>query len=172
MAVRGDSTILQQNAIPSVASNFAGIEAAIKENHANWAGAQPTPRVPCGSCKRPARKKIERARLCVAYLALTDKPLSSAVFVIPNLPPGIMPSATFDIASSKNAHNTLSFVLQQIGSDWKVGGFYRKSFADCLPHDGNWFAERARRNSKPKGTLEMRGCTSCRRVICCLPFHS
>src|SRR5678815_290437 len=43
MAVRGDSTSLQQNAIPSVASNFAGIESAIKENHANWAGAQPAP---------------------------------------------------------------------------------------------------------------------------------
>ena len=38
---------------------------------------------------------------------------------------------------------TVSFVLQQQGSDWKLGGFYAKP-AQISGHDGNWFADRAR----------------------------
>ena len=147
MAVRGDSTILQQNAIPSVASNFAGIEAVIKENHANWAGAQPTPR-PVWLLQAPGTEKIERAEFLCGVFGAHGQTASSAVFVIPNLPPGNYAVATFDIASGKNAQ-TLSFVLQQIGSDWKVGGFYAKA-SQTASHDGNWFAERAR-EFKTKG---------------------
>jgi hypothetical protein len=141
MAVRGDSTSLQQNAIPSVASNFAGIEAAIKENHANWAGAQPAQR-PVWLLQAPGTEKIERAEFLCGVFGAHGQTANSAVFVIPNLPPGNYAVATFDVASGKNPQ-TLSFVLQQIGSDWKVGGFYAKP-SQIASHDGNWFAERAR----------------------------
>jgi len=141
MAVRGDSTSLQQNAIPSVASNFAAIEAAIKENHANWAGAQPAQR-PVWLLQAPGTEKIERAEFLCGVFGAHGQTANSAVFVIPNLPPGNYAVATFDVASGKNPQ-TLSFVLQQIGSDWKVGGFYAKP-SQIASHDGNWFAERAR----------------------------
>ena len=40
MAARGDSASLRQNAIASLASNFSGIESAVKENQANLTGVQ------------------------------------------------------------------------------------------------------------------------------------
>ncbi len=46
---------------------------------------------------------------------------------------------------------TVSFVLQQQGNDWKLGGFYAKP-AQIAGHDGNWFAARAR-EFKSKGQL-------------------
>ena len=91
MAVRGDSTILQQTAIPSVASNFAGIEAAIKENHANWAEAQPTPR-PVWLLQAPGTEKIERAEFLCGVFGAHGQTASSAVFVFRTCRRGIMPS--------------------------------------------------------------------------------
>src|SRR5208282_451429 len=46
MSARGDTTALQQNSIASVAATFAGIEAAVKENHTVFTGAQATVRPP------------------------------------------------------------------------------------------------------------------------------
>jgi hypothetical protein len=46
------------------------------------------------------------------------------------------------VSSSKRAH-TVSFVLQQIGNDWKLGGVYIKA-SQIAGHDGDWYAERAR----------------------------
>jgi hypothetical protein len=106
MAVRGDSTILQQNAIPSVASNFAGIEAAIKENHANWAGAQPTPR-PVWLLQAPGTEKIERAEFLCGVFGAHGQTASSAVFVIPNLPPGNYAVATFDSERASDVDHDL-----------------------------------------------------------------
>ena len=45
----------------------------------------------------------------------------------------------------------MSFVLQQQGNDWKLGGFYAKP-AQIADHDGNWFADRAR-EFKTKGQM-------------------
>src|SRR5438309_7642039 len=42
MAANGDVFSLKQNAIPSLASNFSGIETAVTDNKPNLAGAQPT----------------------------------------------------------------------------------------------------------------------------------
>src|SRR5438270_4805753 len=46
MAARGDSAALRQNTIPSLASNFSGVEAAVNDNKANFAGVQTTVRPP------------------------------------------------------------------------------------------------------------------------------
>src|SRR5262245_49234557 len=46
MAARGDTAGLQQTAIPALASNFGGVEAAIKENQSALAGTQVTVRPP------------------------------------------------------------------------------------------------------------------------------
>ena len=72
----------------------------------------------------------------------------SSVFVIPNWPPGNYAIATFDASTAKGPF-TVSFVLQQAGNDWKVGGFYSKA-AQVGGHDGKWFADRAR-EFKTKG---------------------
>ena len=46
MSARGDVAALKQNSIAAVASSFAGIEAAVKENQAAFAGAKATVRPP------------------------------------------------------------------------------------------------------------------------------
>src|SRR4029077_5709121 len=46
MAARGDSASLRQNSIASLASDFSGIESAVKDNQSNFAGAQAPPRPP------------------------------------------------------------------------------------------------------------------------------
>src|SRR6476646_3040318 len=44
MAARGDSASLRQNAIPGLASNFAGIESAVKDSQSNLTGVPGVPR--------------------------------------------------------------------------------------------------------------------------------
>src|SRR5580704_1700169 len=46
MAARGDFAAMRQNSIASVASDFSGIETAVKDNQANFSGVQATPRPP------------------------------------------------------------------------------------------------------------------------------
>ena len=147
MAARGDSAALRQNAIASVASDFSGIETAVKDNQANFAGAQATPRPPfLLQAEGPAPP--ERAEFLCGVFGKSGQTPDSAVFVIPNLPPGNYALTTLDVTGSKG-NFTLSFVLQQQGTNWKLGGFYAKP-AQIAGHDGNWFAGRAR-EFKAKG---------------------
>ena len=147
MAARGDSAALRQNSIASVASDFSGIETAVKDNQANFAGAQATPRPPfLLQAEGPAPP--ERAEFLCGVFGKSGQTPDSAVFVIPNLPPGNYALTTLDVTGSKG-NFTLSFVLQQQGTNWKLGGFYAKP-AQIAGHDGNWFAGRAR-EFKAKG---------------------
>jgi len=85
---------------------------------------------------------FERAEFLCGVFGKVGQTADSAVFVIPNLPPGNYAVETFDVSTAKQPY-TVSFVLQQEGKDWKVGGFYVKE-PQIAGHDGNWFAERAR----------------------------
>ena len=149
MAARGDAASLQQNAIASLAANFSGIENAVKENQASLAGAPGTPRPPF-LLKAEGAAPLERAEFLCGVFGAHGQTQDSAVFIIPNLPPGNYGIVTLDAASAQGAH-TVSFVLQQQGNLWKLGGFYAKP-AQISGHDGNWFADRAR-EFKTKGQL-------------------
>lgn len=140
-AARGDSASLRQSAIPSVAANFSGIEAAVKDNQSTFSAAQATPRPPF-LLKAEGAAAIERAEFLCGVFGANGQTADSAVFVLNNLPPGTYAVDTLDLASPKGA-STLSFVLQQIGSEWKLGGFYAKP-GQVGGHDGRWFAEKAR----------------------------
>jgi hypothetical protein len=141
MAARGDSAALRQNSIASIASDFSGIETAVKDNQANFAGAQATPRAPF-QLKAEGTAPFERAEFLCGVFGKVGQTADSAVFVIPNLPPGNYAVETLDVPTAKGPC-TVSFVLQQQGKDWKVGGFYVKE-TQIAGHDGNWFADRAR----------------------------
>ena len=149
MAARGDSASLRQNAIASLASDFSGIENAVKENQANLGGIQPVARPPF-LLKAEGTAPLERAEFLCGVFGAQGQTRDSAVFVIPNLPPGNYGIVTLDAASPKGAY-TVSFVLQQQGNSWKLGGFYAKP-AQIAGHDGSWFATRAR-EFKSKGQL-------------------
>jgi hypothetical protein len=149
MAARGDSASLRQNAISSLAADFSGIENAVKENQDHLSGVKPVARPPY-LLKAEGTAAIERAEFLCGVFGAQGQTRDSAVFIIPHLPPGDYGIVTLDAASPQGAY-TVSFVLQQQGSDWKLGGFYAKP-AEIGGHDGNWFATQAR-EYKSKGQL-------------------
>jgi hypothetical protein len=141
LAARGDAASLRQSAITSLATNFSGIEGAVKDNQANLSAAQPEQRPPF-LLKAEGNEPLARAEFLCGVFGSQGQTRDSAVFVIPNLPPGNYGIVTLEAASAQGAH-TVSFVLQQQAADWKLGGFYVR-LTKVAGHDGNWFADRAR----------------------------
>src|SRR5207253_70948 len=141
MAAKGDVFNLKLNSIPSLASNFTGIETAVIDNKAAFAGAQATPRPPF-LLQAQGTNPSPRAEFLCGVFGSQGQTRDSAVFVIPNLPPGNYGIVTLDAVSTKGAY-TVSFVLQQQTGEWKLGGFYVR-LTQLAGHDGNWFADGAR----------------------------
>src|SRR5579864_9328670 len=83
MAARGDSAGLRQNSIASVASDFSGIETVVKDNQANFSGAQATPRSPF-LMKAEGTAPLERAEFLCGVFGKSGQTADSSVFVIPN----------------------------------------------------------------------------------------
>ncbi|MBZ5572801.1 MAG: hypothetical protein LAO09_13100 [Acidobacteriia bacterium] len=141
MAARGDAAALKQNSIASLASDFSGVETAVKDNQANFSGAQATPRPPY-LLKVESSAPLQRAEFLCGVFGRSGQTANSAEFVIPNLPPGNYGIVILDLSATKGSH-TVSFVLEQQGPDWKVGGFYVKE-SQIGGHDAKWFADKAR----------------------------
>jgi hypothetical protein len=139
-AAKGDVASLRQSAIPSVASDFGGIEAAVKESQADFSNAQIAVRPPF-LLQAEGKDPLPRAEFLCGVFGKSGQTANSAVFVIPNLPPGDYGIVTVDVASK--VPMTLSLVLQKVGADWKLGGYYARA-AQAAGHDGKWFLERAR----------------------------
>jgi hypothetical protein len=140
MIQRGDSASLKQNAIPSLQSSFGGIEETIKENQPNLAGAHPTPRPPF-VLKAESNAPIARAEFLCGIFNASGPTANAAEFVIPNLPPGTYGVVIMDVTGSKNSY-TASLVLQQIGTDWKLGGLFLRP-AQVVGHDSAWYLSQA-----------------------------
>ena len=137
---KGDVASMRQNAIPSLASDFGGIEGAIKESQSNFAGAQAKARSPF-LLKAEGSAPIARAEFLCGVFGRTGQTANSAVFQIPNLPPGEYGVVILDVAAK--TPSTLSLVLQKVGNDWKLGGFYSRP-SEVSGHDGAWFRDQAR----------------------------
>jgi hypothetical protein len=140
MLARGDSASIKQNSIPSLASNFGGLESTIKDNQANLSGAHGAPRPPF-LLRAEGTAPIARAEFLCGIFGPGGQTANSAEFIIPNLPPGSYGVVTVDATSQKPY--MVSFVLQQQGADWKVGSVFIVP-AQISGHDSNWFLERAR----------------------------
>jgi len=149
MASKGDVAGLRQNAIPSLAANFGGIEAAVIDNKPAFESAQAMPRPPF-VLDAEGKENIARAEFLCGVFGANGQTRDSAVFVLPNLPPGKYAVVIMDVNGKKGPY-TLSLILQQIGSDWKLGGFYAKP-AEAGGHDALWYADRARQ-FKTKGQV-------------------
>jgi hypothetical protein len=147
MAARGDSVALQQNSIAPVAANFPGIESAVKDNQSAFAGARATVRPPF-LLTVEGTAPLERAEFLCGVFGKSGQTPDSAVFELHTLPPGKYAVTIIDAKGSPDAR-TLTLILQQAGTDWKLGGFYARS-AELNGHDGAWFAQRAR-DFKTKG---------------------
>jgi len=141
MVARGDAATLRQNAIAGVASDFSGIETAIKDNQSNFSGAKPVPRPPF-LLQTTNAAPLEHAEFLCGVFGPNGQTADSAVFEIPNLPPGTYGVITQDVSTAKGPY-TVSYVLEQQGNAWKLAGLYIKA-SQVAGHDGNWFADRAR----------------------------
>jgi len=149
LTAKGDSAGLRQNAITSVAADFSGIETAVKDNQAAFAGAQVTARPPF-LLQAEGTAPIARAEFFCGVFGKNGQTANSAIFVLNDLAPGNYGVVIQDVASSKGAY-TFSLVLEQQGSDWKLGGFYAKP-AQAAGQDAKWFIEHAR-GFKAKGQM-------------------
>ncbi len=141
MVARGDAASVKQNSIPSVAGNFGGIEGTIKENQSNLTGAHATARPPF-LLKVEGTAPLPKTEFLCGIFGAGGQTTNSAEFIIPNLPPGSYGVVTLDVPAQKSSY-TVSFVLQQQGSDWKVGNLFVVP-TQIAGHDSNWFIERAR----------------------------
>ena len=149
LAAKGDYTALQGAAIPSVASSFAGIEAAARESQPAFSQSQ----VGVRSVFLLATEGTEiapRSEFLCGVFGKSGQTADSAVFVLNNLPLGKYSVAILDAKGTQDAR-TLTLILQQIGAEWKLAGFYARP-SQVNGHDGAWFAQRAR-EFKSKGQL-------------------
>ena len=142
MAAHGDTASLKQNAIPSLAGGFAGVEAAVKDNQASLTGAQATVRPPF-LLSADGPQPLPHGEFLCGVFGREGQTKDSAVFVLNNLPPGKYAVTVLDVSGGGASAVTLTLVLQQIGADWKLGGFYAKA-SQTTGHDAAWFVQRAR----------------------------
>src|ERR1039458_1546490 len=125
ISARGDTTAMKQKAIATVAASFAGIEAAVKENQAAFTSAKATVRPPF-LLTADGPEALARAEFLCGVFGKSGQTKESAVFVLPNLPPGKYGITIVDV-NGAHATMTLTMVLQQEGNDWKLGGFFPRA---------------------------------------------
>jgi len=147
MATKGDVASVRQNAIPSLASDFSGIEATIKDHEQDLAGAQATLK---GVFVLDGTTPSPHAEFYCGVFGKSGQTANSAVFYLDNLPAGKYAVVLLD-ASSAKGRTMFSLILQQEGTDWKLGGLYVKA-AQVAGHDSDWFLARAR-EYKTKGQM-------------------
>jgi len=141
MAAKGDTVSLRQNSIPAVASDFAGIEALVKDRQPTLAGVQPAVKSAfLLSAENLAAN--QRPEFYCGVFGKNGQTADSAEFYIPDLQPGKYAVVLIDAASTQG-RTMFSEVLQQIGNDWKLGGLYIRS-AQTAGHNSDWFVAQAR----------------------------
>jgi hypothetical protein len=141
LVVKGDTASLRQSAIPSLASEFSGVAATIKDNQSALAGSKASARPPF-LLDAAGAAPIPHAEFFCGVFGSTGQTRDSAIFYLNNLAPGKYGVVILDAASPKGAY-TVSLIAQQQGSDWALGGLYIKS-AQSAGHDSEWFVARAR----------------------------
>lgn len=149
MVARGDTAALKQSSIASLASNFAGLEGTIKEDQPKLSGGHAAPRPPF-LLKAEGTAPLARAEFLCGIFGPGGQTTNSAEFIIPNLPPGAYGVVTLDVSTQKSPY-MVSFVLEQQGTDWKIGSLFIVP-AQIGGHDSNWFLEQARAY-KSKGQI-------------------
>ena len=147
MAAKGDSASLRQNAIASLLSDFSSIEATVKDHQPELAAAQATLKS-VFLLQADGSAPLPHTEFYCGVFGKNGQTANSAVFYLDNLAPGKYGVVIFDATSSKGRGN-FSLILEQTGTDWKLGGLYIKS-TQVAGHDSEWFIARAR-DYKAKG---------------------
>lgn len=140
LVTKGDAASLRQSAIPSLANDFSGIENTVKRNQAALAGSKATPRPPF-LLEAEGASPIPHAEFYCGVFGKSGQTSDSAVFYLNNLPPGRYGMVILDVAAAKGSY-TVSLILQQQGSDWKLGNLFVHA-AQVGGHDSAWYVARA-----------------------------
>jgi hypothetical protein len=169
MAVKGDTAALRQNAMASLSSDFSSIESTINDHQQDLASAQAAGKGVY--LLETDGAPMSHAEFDCGVFGKSGQTAGSAVFILANLAPGKYAVVLFEANSSKTKEN-FSLVLQQQGSDWKLGGLYIQS-SQIAGHNSEWFASRAR-EYKTKGQLHNAWLfyLEARSLISPLPFMS
>jgi hypothetical protein len=135
----GNVTALQQNAIPSLASSFAGVQAAVAGNKENFANAQATIR---NLYLLDANGPDSTGEFYCGVFGATGQTATSAAFMLKGIPQGKYAVVIQDVKGGKSGL-TVTEILQNLDNSWKLAGFYVRP-TDIAGHDANWFLSRAR----------------------------
>ncbi len=149
LAAKTDVSSLRQNAIANLASNFTAIENTVKDHQASLAGAQANVKS-VFLLEADGTAPLARAEFYCGIFGKNGQTAGSAIFGLNNLPPGKYGVALLEATSAKGKSN-FSLILQQEGTDWKLGGLYIKD-AEISGHGADWFAAQAR-SYKTKGQM-------------------
>jgi hypothetical protein len=141
LVANGDAASLRQGAIPSLAADFSGIEATVKDNQPALAGSKGTLRPPI-LLEANGTAPVAHAEFFCGVFGSNGQTSDSSVFYLNDLAPGKYGVVILDASSAKGPY-TVSFVLQQEGSDWRLGGLYIKA-GQSAGHDSAWFIARAK----------------------------
>jgi hypothetical protein len=147
MAARGDSVSLRQNSIPSLASDFAGIENSVKDHQQDLAGAQPNIKSSFLLNAEDSTPNLHSEYWCGVFNK-NGQTENSAAFYFNGLPPGKYAIVLID-ANSPRERTMFSEILQPTGNAWKMAGLYIYP-AQIAGHDSDWFLNQARQ-FKAKG---------------------
>ena len=141
IAAKGDSAALRQNAIASLASDFSSIETTVKDHQKDLAASQATVKS-LFVLETEGTTALPHAEFYCGVFGKSGQTPGSAIFYLDNLPPGTYAVAILDAVSSKTKAS-FSLILQQAGTDWRLGGLYIKA-TQLAGHDSDWFVARAR----------------------------
>ena len=147
MVVKGDVASLRQNAIPSLAADFSGMEGTVKDHQQDLAAVQGTVK---GVFLLDGTTPVPHAEFFCGVFGKNGQTSNSAAFFFDNLPAGKYGIVLLDGTSAKG-RTMVTLILQQAGTDWKLGDLYIKA-ADVAGHNSEWFLARAR-EYKTKGQL-------------------
>ena len=133
-AQTGNAAAMQQMTTGPLVGNIA---AMVQANKDKLAGGQARVRNEW-LLDAPGTKPYDRAEF---YCGTFNSPQRTS-FGIPGLPPGKYAVVIQDVTGTKQPY-MITYVLQQEGGQWKLGGYYPKPH-QVGPHDGLWYWVQAR----------------------------
>lgn len=143
---RGDPAALRQNAVASLASNFAGAEALVNDSKGALSGGQASVRATyLLDASGGGAPVLDHAEFLCGVWG-TPQFVS---FTLNSLPTGKYGLVIEDVKTAKGPY-MLSFVLQQDGGTWKLAGLPPPKPGQVLGHDAPWYLTKAR-EFKAKG---------------------
>ena len=144
MSAQGDVAGLKANSIPAISADFGGIEQAVVNFKSALAAGQP---VVSGSYVLDASQAKAAARADF-YCGIYNSP-DRVGFSINNLPPGRYAVVIQQVNGKEPV--TLTLVLQDVSSAWKLAGYYPR-LDSVAGHNSQWYLDKAR-DYKTKGQL-------------------